>query len=227
MRRLLLLLSLLIVLAACSKADEATPTPTAQTLLERAATAWNSTQSFAFTLRMVGRALLVDEGGLMSFSEASGQVVAPDRVRAAATIETMLGTAQIGYIAIGANQWITNPLSGAWEPAPPEYAGQVSEIFNRDRGIGALLGKLQSVERLADEPINDEATVHLRGTLAGAELAALANDLPEQVTVDLWMGQGDDRIRRIVLTEPGGDTPATWTFDFSAFDAPVTIEPPQ
>lgn len=220
------LLALLVLLVACSKGGEATPTPTPQALLDRAAAAWNQTQSFSFALVLAGRSFQVDEGGLLTFNQAAGQVVAPDRVRASATIQTMLGNAEIGYIAIGDQQWITNPLSGAWETAPPEYAGQVSALFNRERGIGVLLSKIQGIERLPDETVSDAATIHLRGTLAGSDLALLVADLPPQVQVDLWMGQQDDRLRRIVLTEPGGESPTTWTFDFSAFDAPVTIEPP-
>lgn len=229
-RRPLLLLLLVLLVAACSGREERptpTPTPTAQDWLERAVAAWNETESFHFTLVLADRTIALDESGALSFDEVEGDVVAPDRLQADAKIQTPFGSAEVGYIAIGEAQWLTNPLSGRWEPAPADFQTEVSGLFDAQAGIGPLLLDIETLERLPDESLDEATAVRLRGTLPGAMLSAFASDLPENVQVDLWIGADDGRIRQLLITEPADSPPIpTWTFRFSNFDAVPPIEPP-
>jgi hypothetical protein len=230
-------LLLLTLVAACSAPAEPTPTPvpptptpSPQDWLEGVVAAWNNLESFHFTLDLENRTLMLDDSGFLAAAEAEGDVVAPDRLQVATLVQTLLGSTQVQFVAIGEDQYLTNPLNGEWEQAPPELQTDVTGIFDPEVGIGALLADLQNLERLADEQVEGTQTVHLRGTLPGSALAAFAADLEgtDEVTIDLWAGTEDRRIRRIIITEPAnaeGETP-TWTFNFSNFDADVTIEPP-
>ncbi len=204
-----------------------TPTPSPQDWLDGAVRGWNETESFRFVLQLQERTISLDEGGLLSFSEAEGTVVAPDSLQAEALVRTPLGATEIAYISIGPDQWLTNPLSGQWEQAPPEMATDVTALFDRQAGLGSLLAEMEALQRMPDATFEEVPMVHLRGTLPGAVLSDFASDLPETVTVDLWVGAGEPRIHRVVLTEPAvsGLTP-TWTFLFSEFDAAPAIEPP-
>ncbi|MGH2544211.1 MAG: LppX_LprAFG lipoprotein [Ardenticatenaceae bacterium] len=230
-----LLTLILMILASCGgPAAEPTPTPvpptptpSPQDWLERGVEAWNNTESFHFTLELVERTIALDESGVLSFDQAEGDVVAPDSLQAQASVSTPFGRTEVGYVAIGEQQWLTNPLNGQWEEAPPEMRTDVATLFDPEAGIGPLLAEMENLERLPDETLEETSTVHLRGTLPGAVLANFADDLPETVNVDLWIGADDHRIRQLVITEPASEGASpTWTFLFSEFNAAPAIEPP-
>lgn len=205
------------------------PTPTPQAWLDGAVQQWNESQSFHFSLELEGRTVALDESGTLAFSEAEGDVVLPDTLRAVAMIKSPLGAAKVGYVVIGEEQWLTNPLNGKWEKAPPSFQTDVRGLFDAQEGIGALLGELDELERAPDEQLDGMPMVHLTGSLPGQALTRFASDLAEveRVQVDLWIGQDDQRLHQIVMTEVSADgKPPIWTFRFSQFDALPTIEPP-
>ncbi|MDQ4075972.1 MAG: LppX_LprAFG lipoprotein [Chloroflexota bacterium] len=229
-----LFLSLLLVLAACGDVAVPTPTPIPPTptpspedWLERAVETWNELEGFHFALTIEERTIELDEEGVLSFGEAEGDVLAPDRMQAETTVQTPFGSTPVAFIAIGENQWLTNPASGEWEEAPPDMQVEVTELFAPGEGIGEILADMENVERLADEEVEDTVTVHLRGTLPGTLLVDFADDLPETVNVDMWIGEDEYRIHKLVITEPTDEGPEpVWTFLFSRFDDPAAIEPP-
>lgn len=237
MRRitLTLLFVLALALVGCDAAAPdptpvpPTPTPTPEAWLARAVQAWNETGSFHFELALVNRSIPLDAGGTLAFDEVQGDVVAPDRLRAETLVKTLVGNASVAFVAIGDEQWLTNPLTGRWEVAPPNMQAEVTGIFDPQAGLGSLLAEMERLQRLPDETLEGVETVRLQGTLPGALLADFAPDLADgrTVTVDLWMDRETGRLQQVVLTEPPADgETAIWTFRFSAYDAMPTIEPP-
>ncbi|MDQ4078965.1 MAG: LppX_LprAFG lipoprotein [Chloroflexota bacterium] len=227
---LFLLLFFLLALVGCGEELEEpvpTPTPSAEDWLGRAVEGWNEMESFHFALALEERTIELDEDGTLSIDEAEGDVMAPDRMQAETSVRTPFGSTMVAFIAIGDEQWLTNPLSGKWEEAPPDMRAEVTGLFDREAGIGAILADMENLERLADETVEERPTVHLRGTLPGALLTDFADDLPETVTVDLWIDEEEHHILKLVITEPATDEPeATWTFLFSGFNDTPVIEPP-
>jgi lipoprotein LprG len=230
MKRFIVVIALMVALLGCGGEAVPTPepTPTPQDWLTRAVQAWNNTESFHYILTLVGRTITLDSSGLFAFDRVEGDVVAPDRMQAETEIRTPFGTAQIGYITIGDQQWLTSPLTGRWEQAPPDMQTEVSGIFNPESGIGAFLADLQNLQQLPNETLDGTDFVRLRGTLPGALLSDFAADLPETVQVDLWVSPADSRIHQIILTETGSaiEPPPTWTFRLSNFNGAPAIEPP-
>jgi hypothetical protein len=237
--RFKLLVFLTIVLSlvvACGGGENAatpippTPTPTPQELLDRGISAFNGTESFHFDLALENRTLAVDQSGLLSFTEAAGDVRPPDSLQASTVIQSAFGNINVGFVAIGDQQWLTNPLDGNWEATPPELQTNVALLFDPEQGLGAALAELENLERLADETIDEVNTVHLRGTLPGATLALFAPELADQpaLTVDLYFAADSFLLERVVMVETateGEETPM-WTFDFSEHNAAPEIAPP-
>ncbi len=145
-------------------------------------------------------------------------------------VRTPVGNTEVAFISVGDQQWLTNPLTRQWEAAPPGAAGAVAGIFDAESGIGALLVDMDNLEFVGEEVLGGTPVYRMRGTLPGSVLAPFAADLAtaQRLDIDLLAGAEDHRIRQILVREPpaaDGSIP-TWTFDFSNFDQPVTIEPP-
>ncbi|MGB0386776.1 MAG: LppX_LprAFG lipoprotein [Ardenticatenaceae bacterium] len=238
MKRLtfLLLMWLLLALVGCGGNDEPaptaappTPTPSPQDWLNGAIDAWNQSQSFHFSLVLENRTIPLDPSGTLAFGNAEGNVVAPDQFQSKTVVKTLLGNVEVGFIGIGDDQWLTNPLNGQWEKVEIASAIQVSDLFNQQNGIGKLVSDTANLERAADETIEGVETIHLRGDLPGSVLADFAPELANQdkVNIDLWISQSDTRIQKLVITEPPTDgISPIWTFLFTQYDAVPAIEPP-
>ena len=223
----------LLVLGGCDR-DEPTPevaaeAPTPEERLRSAVDAWNATRSFHFTLALENRTINLDQAGLLSYSNVEGDVVAPDRLQAQTMVRTPVGNTEVAFIAVADRQWLTNPLTRQWEPAPPEAAGAVSTMFDPATVIGATLVEMDSLQYIGQTTLNGTPVHRLTGQLPGSVLAGFAADLQNvpRLEVDVYASTADDRIRRIVVRQPPvGEAVPTWTFDFSNFDQPITIEPP-
>ncbi|MBA3530829.1 MAG: LppX_LprAFG lipoprotein [Ardenticatenales bacterium] len=233
MKQSSLLLIVLLLLVGCSGFGEPTPvptpTPTPRDILEQAVQRWNETKAFHFTLDLAERTIALDGTGTLAFAKAQGDVVAPDSMQAVALVRSPLGSMEVGLIAIGEQQWLTNPLNGKWEEAPAEFQTDVTGLFDAEQGIGSLLLEMENLERAADETVNEIPSIHLRGSMPGATLSTFAADLAEieSVQVELWISSADQRIHKVVITEPAkGDKIPIWTFLFSQFDDVAPIEPP-
>lgn len=206
-----------------------TPTPTPQDLLQQAVTAFSGIESFHFDLALENRTLAVDQSGLLSFNKATGDVRPPDSLQASTVVQSAFGSINVSFVAIGDQQWLTNPLDNSWQETPPELQSDVGLLFNPTDGIGAQLARMENLERLANEDINGRDAIHLRGTLPGAALSRFAPDLAETpaLTVDVYLDTASLWVSRIVMTQPpvDGETP-TWTFDFSDHNSAAEINPP-
>lgn len=228
----LILLFLALIGCADTEAEPAptpTPTPSPQDWLNASIEAWNTTESFHFVLALENRAIPIDPSGNLAFSQAEGDVVAPDKFQASTVVKTVLGNIEVAFIAIGEDEWLTNPLNKEWEKAPVSSPFQVADLFGSEQGIAQKVKGAIGLERDADETVDGVQTVHLRGNLSGEVLADFAPELAEQkqVKMDLWINQSDNRIQKLVITEPAIDgISPIWTFTFTQYNEVPDIEPP-
>jgi len=227
------LILLFLALIGCGGAAEAaatpTPTPSPQDWLNASIEAWNTTESFHFVLALENRAIPIDPSGNLAFSQAEGDVVTPDNFQASTVIKSVLGNIEVAFIAIGEEEWLTNPLNKEWEKAPVSSPFQVADLFGSEKGIAQKVKQATNLERDADETVEGVQSVHLRGNLPGVVLADFAPELAEQeqVKMDLWISQGDNRIQKLIITEPAIDgISAIWTFTFTQYNEVPDIEPP-
>jgi hypothetical protein len=235
MKQLLFLILILLTLVGCGAAAEPTPipptpTPSPQDWLNSAAEAWNNTESFHFKLDLENRALLVDESLGLEARNVEGDLVAPESLRVNTIVKMpLVGNMETSFISIGEEQWLWTSLSKKWEKSAMALQTAVTDLFDQEIGIGAALTNMSNLERLDDQSLDGTDTVYLRGNLPGLFISDFAPELAntEKVDVELWISKADQRIQKILITEPPVDNVSpTWTFLFSEYDSVSPIEPP-
>lgn len=114
-------------------------------------------------------------------------------------------------------------LSTAASPDPSAVADTIARLKAR-------LDSLPAPVKLADDRIGDQDCYHVQEKLASTDLPQLGGilgNLSGNLTVDVWTRKSDYRPARLVLIVDGGETgTATITFDLTAYDAAVTVDPP-
>src|SRR5438105_3472579 len=105
---LALLVLLLLLLAACGGSTSSIPD--AHQLLAKAQTAIKAVKAYHFKL-------VTDHPGTsatLTIVQAEGDIAVPDKLKANATALTVLGNAQVQIIAIGNQQYVTDPITQQW-----------------------------------------------------------------------------------------------------------------
>ena len=227
------LLAFALILVACSRGaaptpDAPTPTPTpvnVADVLLRSGEAMAALSAFRFALEHEG------DGGTpldasLTVTEAEGAVVSPDKL----TVEFsgVLGTFAIrsGFVTIGDESFMTNPLTGAWEPVAPE----VSPIgfFDPQRGIASIMAQ---VEHPALASHSDGKFV-IDGTLPVSALAPLLGSAAQGDAVSARLTIDDSTLYleravlegRVTVLEPDGVVRIIALWDFNGR---VEIERPE
>ena len=227
-------------LAACasSTTPTATPMPTPDELLDRAAQAVATWSSAQFALVREGTPAVLDPATNSTFSEAVGQYQAPDRV--SATVKVSVGTTvlQIQMLWLPEGNFVTNPLTQLWTAAPPDSALNGAALFGPAGIARVLRDSIQNVMLVGageaglsgDQPFTEivegQQTYHLKGEADGEALALLtAGGLTAGTSypMDVWMETATANIVRVRITEPDGNG---WRIDVFAINEPVVIEAP-
>lgn len=206
------------------------PEQDAEQLKIRAAEAMAAVKSLHFAIELSGRLTYIDPNRILALKRAEGDIVAPDRVQATIRTRTLGATTDIAVIGVGTEQWARNPVSGRWEPLPPEYGTfDISAPFNAEYGLSGLL-RTQTFERQANATLNNRAHYVLTTQTAGATLSRMTSGMITggNVLVKLWIDGDTLRLSQIALTEIDTDPeePTQWTIVLSAFDQPVNIALP-
>jgi hypothetical protein len=151
----------------------------------------------------------------------------------------------------GKDQWVLLDQFGSFFQ---DIVGASSDSQNPLDAV-AILKDLRNVQTVGAETVNNASTTHYRGTVQpasagqGNPIGDFINGIISRVegsstTVDVWVGTNDNLVRRVsianstrvdlgVLTRKGTPaatgaptTQSTLTFDFTDFDATLSIAPP-
>lgn len=223
----LALLSVLVLVLAMTACGEAPPS--AATVLKNAQTKFDQTKSFHFTLT----ASHLGDKDPLPITSATGDVERPDKLSASATVVTAGFTVNEKLIVIGQQEWITNPLTGAWE-ADNDFSG-FATIFDAQKGVGAILVALQQPATPQSSKANNVPCWKITGSAPASALAGVVGTgatatATQSVPTTVCIGQQDNELYSVTLAGPITDTDTaqtTRTFTLSNFDQPVTIQPPQ
>lgn len=232
MKRILIVgIILLLLVVGCGKKettapDESTPPPlTAVEIIAMASEKLEALSSFHFALDQEGGGTPIAMG--LEMTSASGDITRPHKLK----VDVFAGFVEVGVITVGEVTFMTNPLTGEWEPLPNEFTAV--RLFNPDTGIKAIIGRISNAVKLGEEKVAGALCYHIKGTLDSGDLSAISCGAAIEgisIDTDVWIGKDDFLLRQIKLEgqitkdeKPG----IVRTLSISNFDQPVTIELPE
>lgn len=234
MRRWLSMTLLLgIVVAACKPKPTAaptpapTPTPSPADYLAMAADAMTRIETVQFSLTHEGAPVVLDPTLGAQFVSATGAYESPDRVHATVKADFARNILALEMLWLPEGNFISNPLTGAYEPLPASVPLDPVAMFGATAGISTILRSgLHNPELVGMETVDESQARHIRGSATADVLTALvpaplSSDV--ELQVDVWIEVDTSRVVRIELTEESGDTTVV---EFFAYDEPVTIPSP-
>lgn len=212
----------------------ATSDPKAQAVVDKARARLDQVNTTHLVLNVEGD-LYIDDFRSQRLRSAEGDLVRPDRVSVAAKLSVGPINATIKFIQIGTDAYITNILSGKWEPAPSGFAYDPRIIFDRDRGASAILGNVRGWQFVENTKVNGIDTQHVRGPVPVQSVGALVGGAlrGDMVDVDLYVEmKSNDIVRFVIAEQPAAavapsPVAARWTLDLSKQNEKITIDAPR
>ncbi len=231
MRARITMTLLALVVAACSgSGTEQTSPPTAAQVLEAAAATMGSVETVQFRIERGGAPVYIDTQGFLEFVSATGRYAAPGAAEALVKVSAVGINTEVGAVVVEGETWLTNPITGKWEPTPPGYAFDPAALFDPAVGWRPLLSEgIPTVEDLGDETIEDTTLRHVRFTASGERVAVITAGLVrvEDVLLDVWIDAPSGEVRRASFSTPIGDGLTDWQLFLYDFGADIEITPPE
>ncbi len=212
------------LLAACATQSALTTTE----IVGQSVAKMDAVNSFHFELKQVGGGTPFASG--LEMNEAFGDIVKPDKLRTEiyASIAGML--AKVEVITVGETTYMTNPLTGGWEPLPGQFSAV--SIFDPNIGISAILKGITNPVKLEDGKVAGLDCYRIGGNIASEDLRSITLSSLEGVKIDMevWIDKEEFLLRQIRLEGQitSDETPGIIrTLTLSKFDQEVNIELPK
>lgn len=208
-----------------------TPTPDPAAIVRAAGEAMSSLESVQFQIQRSGGPAYIDADGLFNINQATGRYAAPASAAAALDVSGPGININVETVAIGKEQWLTNFLNQQWEKLPAGFGFNPAVLFNKEVGWQPILEEnVVDVSPLREEELNGQSFYVVDVTVEGERVRAVtanAAGSEEPVTLTLWISPDTSYIHQVTFSTPSkGAEPSNWLLNFSAFNEPVTIEPP-
>ncbi len=228
----LTLVALAATATACGGEDEATAAtvpPDVTTILAASAQTMGDVTTVRFTIERGGAPVYIDPLDALEFVSAEGRYAAPTSADALVVVAVGDLRAQIGAVAIEGETWLTNPITGDWEPTPEGYAFDPAVLFDPELGWRPLLAEgLADAELIGLEEVDGEMLYHVRGSAGEARISVITAGLVSQdVTLDLWLDPVDGAVREASFTTIYRGEESDWRLVFFDYGAELEIEVPE
>lgn len=220
------------LLSGCSESPASSPELTAVEIIDRCAEKIETIDSLHIEITQVGGTTPIAMG--LEMSKAVGDVVKPDRLKAEITATVSGFPVRVEMISVGNMTFLTNPLTGKWEPFPSKFSS--AGIFDPDTGIAAVLRCMTNLSQLEDQNVAGLSCYHIKGNITTDDLVPITrlftlNSLEgANIAADIWCDTGDFLLRQIRLDgqitaaeKPG----IIRTITLSDFNENVEIEIPE
>jgi lipoprotein LprG len=198
-------------------------------LLEVSAATMGSVDTVQFSIARGGEPVYIDTQGFLEFVSATGRFAAPGAAEALVTVSALGLSTEVGAVVIEGDTWLTNPITGNWEPTPPGYTFDPATLFDPQIGFRAMLQEgIPTVEDLGEEIVDETALRHVRFTASGerVEVVTAGMVLGADVAIDAWIEPTSGELRRAKFPTTIGANPTEWDLTFFDYGADITITPP-
>jgi lipoprotein LprG len=228
MRRLGLAIAISLAVTGCSS-DSSEPTlpPDLETLLSSSAAAMTDVATVHFSLERGGTPVYIFTD--VEFLDAEGDYSAPDRAAAVAHVSAAGFTLEMGAIAIAGETWITNIITGDWEPATESLSIDPAVLFDPEVGLPELLrSDLGDAELVGLETRDGTDRYHLRGIGPAPRIEVITFGLvdDQDVVIDVWLDPVTAYVTEAAFTTLYRGEEATWQMTFSEYGEDVSIPIP-
>ena len=164
----------------------------------------------------------------LNVEAVSGDVQPPELL--AAEFVGMFGAFPIRsmLVAVGKDNYLTNPLTGVWEQIEPTV--NLGGFFNTSEGMASLLEKMTNVDFLSD-PGLDSSNYEIKGDLSTVHLGSLLGETLENgsVVVEASINKNDFALNKIKFIGQAKVSDIDGTIrlvTMDKFNVPVEIEVP-
>lgn len=216
---IIIILLLVLVLSCGKKEAPASPTLTAQEIINYSIDKMTDINSFHFELSHEGGRTPIAMG--LELDEAKGDVKKPDKLETTvlAALKGMLVEVQV--ITIGDTTYMTNPLTKKWEFVPGEFSA--ISIFDPNAGITSILQDMVNPTLVKTEEDSIPNCYHIMGEIPSESLRSITLSSAEGInlTADIWIDTGSFLINQITIegqiseTEQPGITRILKLFDYN------------
>ena len=205
------------------------PKPTTKQLLTALTKNFRSVSAFHVVMSVANPGTATSSQ--IQIRSANGDVVMPDKVKAQAVVILSGQSVTVNLISVGANQFITDPITGQWRVIKGVLDPRT--LTNPDTGIISLINKVQNVSQPTDDAVNSTACWRVTGQLDAKYLAFFTGGgVPAgtMLQTSACIGKGDSLPYQLIVTGEAatGDTTSTSrTFLISNYNETVSITAPQ
>ena len=207
----------------------ADPSADPSEIVQSAAEAMREVTSVEFELQRSGAPVFIDQFESIALNELRGQFTVPNKAQAELTvrINDNLNT-KLGAVAIDAEVWISNPVTGDFETLPTGYDIDPSKFFDPENGWRPLLTELRDVALVGIEDRGGER-YHVRGIAPAAQVSEITVGLVrnQDVPIDLWIHPDTQLVTSAEFTTVIDDAEATWALSLDHYGDTFTINPPE
>lgn len=202
---------------------------TPDALIPAAAEAIVEVTSVRFELERTGAPVHIDPADLIALEAVEGRWAQPNSADALLTvrINDSINT-QLGAVSVDDLVYLSNPITGNFEPLPDGYDVDPTEFFDPVGGWQPLLLDLTDVSVVGED---DRAggTYHLRGTAPAARVekvtAGLVDD--QDLEIDIWVEKDTALVRSVEFTNDHDLGTSSWRLDLDSYNDEMTIEIPE
>jgi len=228
-----LVLATLAVSACGGDGGPAEPTgptipPDPASIVETSAAAMGDVTSVRFGVQPSGVPIYIDSFESIALNSLIGRFTVPRSADALLEVEVNGSlTTELGAIALDDEVWLSNPVTGDFEPLPPGYDIDPSRFFDPENGWRPLLANLEDVELVGVEE-RDGTRYHVRGTAPAEQIEVITAGLVrnQDVTVDFWIQPVSGLVYAAEFTTALGGGTVDWVLELSDFGESFAITPP-
>jgi lipoprotein LprG len=182
-----------------------------------------------FTLTHSGAPVYIDTFESLALESVDGQYAAPARAQAVLNVEVdgSLKT-QLGAIAIDATVWLSNPVTGVFEPLPAGYDLDPSSFFDPEDGWRPLLAGLQEPV-FVGEVDRGGSRYHISGLAPAAQVEIISAGLvrDQDVEIDFWIHPVTGLVTAAEFTTTFEGAESEWVLELRDYGETFEISPPQ